>query len=302
MTGAVQPVGQPRVLADVRATSDTAAASATGTVDQLVDLMRGRRFAVLSGAGISVDSGIPDYRGPTTRHIPRSPVQHDEFVGSAEARRRYWSRASRGYAAVGQAFPNDAHRALAELEHRGAVSGVITQNVDGLHLAAGSRRVIELHGRLREVVCLACAKTYGRGAVQRQIACENPGWIRPTGELAPDGDAEVAAAEQRAFRTPVCAACGGALMPDVVFFGGCVPRERVAEAQALLAGSDGLLVVGSSLSVFSGYRFVRQADRVGQPVAIATLGYTRGHRHARVAVDAPLGEVLPALAQRLLAQ
>ena len=269
-------------------------------VAQLASLMRGRRFCVLSGAGVSVDSGIPDYRGPLTRHIPRTPVQHDEFVREPGARQRYWSRASRGYAAVGEARPNASHLALAELEAAGLVSGVITQNVDGLHLAAGSRRVIELHGKLRDVTCLACAKTYPRAAVQTQIARENPGFVGGAHRVAPDGDAEVALAEQAAFRAPRCGACAGDLMPDVVFFGGSVPKHRSEAAYALLRESDGLLVVGSSLTVFSGYRFVREADRLGLPVAIVTLGETRGHRHAAVAVDAPLGAVLPVLARALV--
>ncbi len=271
----------------------------SGSVAELIELMRGRRFVVLSGAGISVDSGIPDYRGPLTRHIPRSPVQHDEFIGSAEARQRYWSRASRGYAAVGEARPNTSHLALAELERAGVIGGIITQNVDGLHLAAGSRRVVELHGKLREVRCLACAKTFSRAAVQTQISRENPGFMQGAQQLAPDGDAEVAVVEQAGFQTPRCETCAGDLMPDVVFFGGSVPKERSEAAYALLRESDGLLVVGSSLTVFSGYRFVREADRLGLPIAIVTLGETRGHRHATVAIDAPLGEVLPVLAKAL---
>ena len=259
----------------------------------LAELLRGRRFAVLSGAGLSVDSGIPDYRGPTTRHIARSPVTHDEFVRSPEARRRYWARASRGYAAVAEARPNPAHRALAALERGGHVAGAITQNVDGLHQAAGSRRVVELHGSLHRVTCLGCGAGLPRAEVQARIAADNPGWLAGGGAAAPDGDAEVARAAQAAFAPPTCAACGGALMPDVVFFGGTVPKARAEGARDLVASADGLLVVGSSLTVFSGYRFVRQADRAGLPVAIVTLGHTRGHRHATLAVDAPLGAVLP---------
>lgn len=266
----------------------------------LADLVRHRRFAVLSGAGLSVDSGIPDYRGPTTRHLVRDPVKHDEFVRSAAARRRYWSRASRGYAGVAGARPNPGHRALAALEAAGRVAGTITQNVDGLHQAAGSSRVIEIHGSLHRVHCLACAKTYSRIDVQAQIERENPGWLSTDAELAPDGDAEVARAAQVDFRAPLCPACGGALMPDVVFFGGCVPKPRAAAARELVASADGLLVVGSSLTVFSGYRFVRQADKLGLPVAIVTLGHTRGHRHASVAIDGALGEVLPLLAGLLV--
>ena len=260
-------------------------------------LLRGRRFAVLTGAGVSVDSGIPDYRGPTTRHIERNPVQHDDFVRRPEARRRYWSRASRGYLAVGAARPNPAHLALAELEARGHLTGVVTQNVDGLHQAAGSRHVVELHGSMHRVVCLACAGTYPRRLIQDQIREENPGFIRDARELAPDGDAAVAKTEQAAFRTPRCRACGGDLMPDVVFFGGCVPRAWSGAAYELVRGSEGLLVVGTSLTVFSGYRFVREAAKLGLPIGIVTLGETRGDKHAAVKVDAEVGAVLPALAR-----
>ena len=264
-------------------------------VAALAALMHGRRLAVLTGAGISVDSGIPDYRGPTTRHIARNPVQHDDFVRSAEARQRYWSRASRGYLAVSGARANPAHLALAALEAAGHLTGVITQNVDGLHQAAGSRHVVELHGSMHRVVCLACAKTYPRATIQRQIRADNPGFIRAAEALAPDGDAAVAKTEQAAFRTPHCRACGGVLMPDVVFFGGSVPKAWSGAAYELLAGSDGLLVVGSSLTVFSGYRFVREASKQGKPVAIVTLGETRGHKHAAVAIDGEVGRVLPEL-------
>ena len=277
-----------------RPATDTAVGT---TISDLTDLLRGRRLAVLSGAGVSVDSGIPDYRGPTTRHIARNPVQHDDFVRHPEARQRYWSRAARGYLAVGAARPNPAHRALAELEAAGHLTGVVTQNVDGLHQAAGSRHVIELHGSMHRVVCLACAKTYPRAAVQRQIGEENPGFIRDAAELAPDGDAAVAKTEQAAFRAPLCRACGGDLMPDVVFFGGCVPKAWSSAAYELVRGSEGLLVVGSSLTVFSGYRFVREAAKLGKPVAIVTLGETRGDKHATVKVDGEVGTVLPALAR-----
>ena len=270
----------------------------------LVALMRGRRFAVLTGAGVSVDSGIPDYRGPTTRHIPRNPVQHDDFVRSAEARRRYWSRASRGYASVGRASPNPAHVALARLEDGGHVTGVITQNVDGLHQDAGSRHVVELHGHLHRVRCLACAKTFPRAAVQTQMRRDNPEFFARARrlvpeEIAPDGDAELARQEQAGFRPPNCQTCGGDLMPDVVFFGGCVPKAWSAAAYDLLRASQGLLVVGSSLTVFSGYRFVREAAKLSLPVGIVTLGQTRGHRHAAVAVDDEVGEVLPAIVAAL---
>ena len=272
---------------------------ASDSLDALADLLRGRRLAVLAGAGISTESGIPDYRGPRTRAVERRPVQYDDFVRDPEARRRYWARASRGWDRVAQARPNAGHRALARLEHAGHVVGLVTQNVDGLHQRAGSRGLVELHGALDTVVCLACGAQTDRRAVQDQIEARNPGWLGqalPDRQLAPDGDAEVAVA---GFDPPACVACDGPLKPDVVFFGESVPAPRVARARHWVDAADALLVVGSSLAVYSGYRFVRQADAAGTPVAIVTLGETRGHRHAAVAVDAPLGRALPALADAL---
>ena len=280
---------------------DTLTPSHPADLDALVDLLRDRRLAVLAGAGISTESGIPDYRGPETRHIERRPVQYDDFVRDAAARQRYWARASRGWARMTGARPNDGHRALATLEAAGRVEGVITQNVDGLHQAAGSERVVELHGALDRVVCLGCDARQSRQSVQAQIAARNPGWVdlgAETGRVAPDGDVEIEAGVA-AFVPPACPACGGVLKPDVVFFGESVPKPRVAEAAGMVSRADALLVVGSSLAVYSGYRFVRQAEKEGTPVAIVTLGETRGHRHAAVAVDARLGDVLPALADAL---
>ena len=274
-------------------------ATSPPTLDGLTALLRGRRLAVLAGAGISTESGIPDYRGPETRHVERRPVQYDAFVRDPEARRRYWGRASRGWARTAAAEPNDGHRALARLEAAGRVVGVVTQNVDGLHQRAGSRRVIDLHGSLDRVVCLACGEGWTRGEVQAQIDALNPGWTAaavPDARVAPDGDVEV---EVAGFRPPTCPACGGPLKPDVVFFGESVPKPRVAAAAGVVRQSGALLVVGSSLTVYSGYRFVRQAEAEGTPVAIVTLGETRGHRHAAVALDARLGDVLPALADAL---
>ena len=276
--------------------------SVSPALDALVELLRGRRIAVLTGAGISTESGIPDYRGPETRHVERRPIQYDEFVRDAEARRRYWARASRGWRRVAEARPNAGHRALARIEAAGLLTGLITQNVDGLHQRAGSRRVIELHGALADVVCLGCRAVRPRAEVQAQIAAQNPDHIGPAlpdRRLAPDGDAELEAVAVARFRPPSCPACGGVLKPDVVFFGESVPKPRVAEAQRLVAAADVLVVAGSSLAVYSGYRFVRQAEKEGTPVAIVTLGETRGHRHAAVALDAPLGTALPALATAL---
>ena len=274
--------------------------SPTRPLDELASLLDGRRVAVLAGAGLSTDSGIPDYRGPTTRHVARRPVQYDAFVADAAARQRYWARASRGWARMTTARPNAGHVALADLERAGVVTGTITQNVDGLSQQAGARRVIELHGTLAEVRCLACERRWPRGTVQRQIEAANPGWLTrqpDASAVAPDGDVELATTA--GFVPPACPACDGVLKPDVVFFGESVPKPRVEAARQLVRAADVLLVVGSSLTVYSGYRFVRQAEADGQPVAIVTLGETRGHRHADVAVDAPLGEVLPKLAQRL---
>ena len=271
----------------------------TDTLDDLIALTRGRRLAVLAGAGLSTESGIPDYRGPETRHVERRPVQYDDFVRDADARRRYWGRASRGWARMTGAQPNAGHRALARLEAAGRLTGVVTQNVDGLHQAAGAQNVVELHGALDRVVCLACRRIWPRAQVQRQIAGQNPGWLDaavPAGRVAPDGDVEI---EVAAFVPPSCPVCGGVLKPDVVFFGESVPKPRVAAAADIVRQSGVLLVVGSSLTVYSGYRFVRQAENEGTPVAIVTLGETRGHRHAAVALDARLGDVLPALADAL---
>ncbi len=266
-------------------------------LDALADLLRGRRIAVLSGAGLSTDSGIPDYRGPQTRLVPRTPVLYDDFVRSSEARRRYWARAARGWARVAGAQPNAGHRAVARLEAAGLVAGVVTQNVDGLHGAAGSRGVVDLHGRLDQTRCLTCPHTEPRDATQAAIEALNPGWtsLQPA-RLAPDGDAEVSDA---GFAAPTCPVCGGPLKPDVVFFGESVPKPRVARAAEIVGQAGALLVVGSSLTVYSGYRFVRQAEALGVPVAIVTLGETRGHRHAAISLDAPLGAVLPALADAL---
>ena len=271
------------------------------SLDTLADLLRGRRLAVLAGAGLSTESGIPDYRGPQTRHVERRPVQYDDFVRDPDARRRYWGRASRGWARVADAEPNAGHRALARLEAAGQLTGVVTQNVDGLHQRAGSRDVVELHGSLGAVVCLACGARRPRAEIQAQIDTRNPGWTEaavPAARLAPDGDAEVERG-LATFEPPECPACGGPLKPDVVFFGESVPRPRVARAAEVVRRSQALLVVGSSLTVYSGYRFVRQAEAQGTPVAIVTLGPTRGHRHAAVALDARLGDVLPALADAL---
>ena len=272
-------------------------------VDALDGLLRGRRVFVLSGAGLSTDSGIPDYRGPETRHRARNPIRYNAFVDTGPdgvaARQRYWARASVGWGRIAHARPNDGHAALARLEDVGVVAGVLTQNVDGLHAAAGSRRVVELHGALARVRCLACGARHGRDAVQRWAEALNPGHAAHRAEAAPDGDVELSDDAIARFVVPTCPGCAGALKPDVVFFGECLAPETAEAAWRLYDEADALLVVGSSLAVYSGLRYVHRAARDGKPVAIVTLGGTRGDAHAAVRVDAPLSTVLPALAERL---
>ena len=269
--------------------------------DALVDLLRGQSVVVLSGAGVSTESGIPDYRGPETRSRDRAPMRHDAFVGNAANRRHYWARSVLGWPTFDAARPNAGHRALARLEADGVVRGIITQNVDRLHQAAGSTRVIELHGALAEVECLSCGALTHRDALQRRLLRANPGWMDRAAEALPDGDADLPRAATTAFRVPSCRRCDGVLKPHVVFFGGAVPDARVDAAWTLLAGADALLVVGSSLTVYSGYRFVRGAYADGQAIGIVNLGATRGDAQASVCVEGSTGTVLPALADALLA-
>lgn len=267
--------------------------------DRLVDLMRGRKVVVLTGAGISTDSGIPDYRGPETRRRARNPIQYRAFVQEPEARVRYWARSSIGWNRIAQAQPNVGHQALVRLEEAGVVAGIITQNVDRLHQAAGSLRVVELHGALAEVRCLACGTMETRTSLQDRMMAFNPGWTEQPTDFAPDGDAEIAPEKTRSFRVPACQTCNGVLKPDVVFFGESVPASRVNAAWQLFDEADMLLVAGSSLAVYSGYRFVRKAAHAGKPVGIINLGPTRGDAQATVCLDAPLSTVLPRLVNAL---
>jgi len=264
---------------------------------ELVQLIRGRRIAILTGAGCSTESGIPDYRGPGTRERARNPIQHRAFVSDPIARARYWARSAIGWRLFATVEPNPAHRAIAALEECGLITGLVTQNVDRLHHRAGSRNVVELHGALAEVHCLGCEGRESRDALQLRILELNPRFIHATAELAPDGDAELELVE--GFRVPPCLACGGVLKPDVVFFGDNVPRPRVEQAFAIADAADVLLVVGSSLTVFSGYRFVLRATERNQPVAIVNLGETRGDPHARIRIDAAAGDIMPKLALAL---
>jgi NAD-dependent SIR2 family protein deacetylase len=261
----------------------------------LVDLVADGAVVVLSGAGLSTESGIPDYRGETGRRRRAEPMTYQTFVGSDGARRRYWARSHLGWRHVSVAAPNAGHRAVAGLQSRGLVTGVITQNVDGLHQAAGAHGVIELHGSLDRVVCLGCRRRTPRTALDQRLRAANPGWQAHVTAINPDGDAVLADEEVAAFQVVDCLDCGGLLKPDVVFFGENVPRDTVDECYALTERAGLLLVLGSSLAVLSGFRFVRHAAKLTVPVAIINQGRTRGDDHALLAFDAPLGATLTAL-------
>ncbi|MEU8251546.1 NAD-dependent protein deacetylase [Nonomuraea sp. NPDC048916] len=271
-----------------------------GPFESLAGLLAGGGVVVLSGAGLSTESGIPDYRGPTGRARRAEPMTYQRFVGSAEARRRYWARSHVGWRHIGGAVPNAGHRAVAELERRGLLDGIVTQNVDGLHQAAGARGVIELHGGLDRVVCLSCRERTPRRELERRLRAANPGWDAG-GHVNPDGDAALTDDQVEGFRVVDCAACGGLLKPDVVFFGENVPRPRVEECFALVDGARAVLVLGSSLAIRSGLRFVSRAAALGLPIAIVNQGPTGGDADAVLTLDAPLGETLTALTARLAA-
>lgn len=253
---------------------------------------------VLTGAGCSTESGIPDYRGEGTRQRAKNPIKWQTFRDDPMARRRYWARAYVGWNRFGRAKPNAAHLALTELESKGLIGGLITQNVDRLHRAAGSRRVVELHGALAEVRCVDCGSLEDRDAVQRRLAEANADWLSEQAELNPDGDAEVTGDIEN-FSITDCTRCGGALRPNVVFFGEGVPRPTIDAAWQLFDESEVLLVVGSSLAVFSGYRFVKKAAERAMPIAIVNQGETRGDPLADVLVEGRAGQILPQLANLL---
>ncbi len=272
----------------------------THGVEQLAELMRGRVTVVLSGAGLSTDSGIPDYRGPERAGAVRTPITYQQFVSDAAMRRRYWARSTVGWLVMDARRPNAGHRAVARLERAGVVNGVITQNVDGLHQAAGSGNVVELHGSLAYAVCLRCGRRERRDSLQLRLESLNR-HITPAEVVAlPDGDADLPDELVEGFNVPACLHCGGTLKADVVFFGENVPRQRVERAFELLHAADAVLVLGSSLAVRSGYRFVVAAREAGKRVAIVNHGPTRGDDDAHVRVEGRLGEVLPELVQRLL--
>jgi NAD-dependent SIR2 family protein deacetylase len=268
-------------------------------LEALGELVRFGGISVLSGAGLSTESGIPDYRGETGRKRPATPMTYQEFTGSSAARQRYWARSHLGWRVIGSVHPNDGHRAVAELQQQGLLTGIVTQNVDGLHQAAGAQDVVELHGALDRVTCLGCGTLSRRTELEVRLSAANPGWERENLPLKPDGDVDLD--DTSAFVVADCVRCGGLLKPDVVFFGETVPRDLVARAFQLVDASRALLVLGSSLTVMSGYRFVLHAKRHGKPVALVNQGPTRADAHADLKVEARLGEVLPALSATMVA-
>jgi NAD-dependent SIR2 family protein deacetylase len=269
-------------------------------VDALADLLADGDAVVLSGAGLSTDSGIPDYRGSTGSLRRHTPMTYQTFTRDPHGRHRYWARSFVGWRQIRGARPNAGHRAVGDLQAAGLVDAVITQNVDGLHQAGGARDVVELHGGLDRTVCLGCGDVASRAALDERLREANPHFGPRTDEINPDGDAELPDEVLDGFVMVGCLACGGGpLKPDVVFFGETVPRDRVDRCFGLVESAGSLVVLGSSLTVMSGYRFVLRAAKLGIPVAIVNVGPTRGDAKAEVRVDAPLGVVLPALAARL---
>jgi len=254
-----------------------------------------RSVFVLTGAGISTASGIPDYRGPDGLWKRNAPITYQAFMRDAAMRARYWARSFVGWPVVAQAQPNRAHAALVALEAQARLASLVTQNVDGLHTRAGQRAVIDLHGRIDQVICTICATRVARADIQQQLADANPAWIGLHAASAPDGDADLERIVFDDFSAPSCSRCGGLLKPDVVFFGENVPRERVLTAQHALAGADAMLVIGSSLMVYSGFRFARMAHARGMPLAVLTRGITRADALATLKLDANCEAVLAAV-------
>lgn len=279
--------------------STTAVEIGAGNINSLVDLLcRSRRLVVLTGAGCSTESGIPDYRDHLGQWKRAPPMQYQEFIGSHAARQRYWARAFVGWRQFRAVVPNQAHQVLARLERAGRIQCLITQNVDGLHQRAGSANVIDLHGRIDAVECLSCRRASAREAVQIELARLNPEWTHLAAPLAPDGDA-LLDKDFKSFKLVNCSHCEGPLKPEVVFFGESVPTETVGRAYAAVNAADALLVVGSSLMVLSGYRFVRAARKHGMPVAMINLGRSRADTEIDIKIEASCGQTLTAIEHRL---
>ncbi|MER6111970.1 NAD-dependent protein deacetylase [Streptomyces hirsutus] len=271
----------------------------TADLEPVAEALSTGGVLVLSGAGISTESGIPDYRsegGSLSRH---TPMTYQDFTAGPHARRRYWARSHLGWRTFGRARPNAGHRAVAKFARHGLLTGVITQNVDGLHQAAGSQGVVELHGSLARVVCLSCGVLSPRGELARRLEEANAGFEPAAAAINPDGDADLTDDQAKDFCVLPCTVCGGVLKPDVVFFGETVPPQRVEHCRTLVREATSLLVLGSSLTVMSGLRFVRQAARADKPVLIVNRDPTRGDRHATTRVALPLGTALTTLAHQL---
>jgi NAD-dependent SIR2 family protein deacetylase len=267
--------------------------------ERLVELLRGRNITVLTGAGLSTESGIPDYRGPDGKRRV-VPMTYGEFVASPANRQRYWARSFVGWRRFAGAGPNDGHRAVADLQRLGLVRAIITQNVDGLHQLAGARDVLELHGNLARARCLDCGETTHRADLDARLVEANPHFEVIAGELRPDGDVVLSEEAVAGFHIPRCLVCQSDLLkPDVVFFGESVPKPLVEQCFSYVEASSGLLVLGSSLQVMSGYRFVQRAAARGLPVAIVTRGPSRGDEKATIRIDAPLGVTLSRIVQGL---
>jgi NAD-dependent SIR2 family protein deacetylase len=292
-----------QAAADPQGPSEMAVGLAGAPADpvrEIAGLLGPGGVVVLSGAGLSTESGIPDYRGPTGLARRAEPMTYQAFTGAAAARQRYWARSHLGWRHIARAAPNRGHQAVAELERRGLLSAIITQNVDGLHQAAGAQDVIELHGSLSRVICLRCGERTPRDELDQRLRAANPDWAAQAQQVNPDGDAVLDDGATGQFQVVDCLRCAGALKPDVIFFGENVPPGRVAECYALVSEARALLVLGSSLTVMSGYRFVRHAARLGIPVAIINQGPTRGDAQATLRLDAPLGPALTTLTTRYL--
>ena len=272
--------------------TDSLSPAISYSVERAREYLLGKKTLVISGAGISTDSGIPDYRGEG--RVQKHPLTFDEFMGSKANQARYWARSYVGWNRIANAQPNAGHRAIAEAEKRGLISSIITQNVDGLHQKAGSKSVLELHGRLDRVLCVGCGDSFSRLEMDERIAEANPSLIRDFSvEFSPDGDAEVEVPE--GFTVPGCATCGSHYKPDVVFFGEQVPKPRVADAEARVEAAEAVLVAGSSLTVNSGLRLVKRAAQAEKPVVIVNLGSTRADELANVRINGSTSELLGAI-------
>lgn len=293
-----------RILVGVETVSSAAPLSTApdlAAYERLVELVRGGNITVLSGAGLSTESGIPDYRGPDGRRRV-VPMSYGEFLASPANRQRYWARSHVGWRRFARATPNDGHRAVSDLQHLGLVRIIVTQNVDGLHQLAGARDVLELHGNLGTVRCLSCGETTQRDELDRRLAEANPYFTEISGTIRPDGDVLLPDEAVAAFHPPRCLVCQSDLVkPDVVFFGESVPKVLVEQCFSHVEASLGLVVVGSSLQVMSGYRFVRRAAASGIPVAIVTQGPSRGDDQATIRLNTPLGVTLSRVVRDLQA-